>query len=121
MTPPPPNYCRAVYDDVGVRWNFGVGLITITASHETCSARCTRYSAPEYLGGCKGYMTGMYYGMLFCRSYGGNVRSTPCAPWAHPSEPGYFSGALGSTDPRTNNVNVGGNYCQNTTFVPTGR
>ena len=66
-------------------------------------------------------MSGMYFGMLFCRSYGGERRSTPCAPWAHPSQSGISSGALGSTHPRTNAVNVGGNCCSNMTFVPTGR
>jgi len=113
------NYCEAGYDDIGVRWNYAIGKITITATHETCSARCTQYAGREFLGGCKGFMTGMYSGMLFCRSYGGNFRTTPCAPWAHPSHAGMYSGALGWVDPRTNTQNVGGRCCQNITFVPT--
>ena len=68
-------------------------------------------------GGCKGYQTGMYYGMLYCRSYGYNVRTTPCAAWAHPSDPGINSGALGSTHAQTEVVNIGGNCCSNSTFV----
>ena len=104
-----------------MRWNWAIGKIVVKATHEECSARCTQFSGPQYLGGCKGYMTGMYFGMLFCRSYGGQRRDQVCAPWAHPSQPGYFSGALGSTDPRTNAVNVGGNCCTNMTFVPPGR
>ena len=35
-----------------------------------------QYSAPQFNGGCKGYRTGMYAGMLFCRSYGVRVRTT---------------------------------------------
>ena len=64
-------------------------------------------------------MTGMYYGVLFCRAYGGQVRNQPCASFAHPSHPGFGSGVLGSINGRTFNVNIGGNCCQNTTFVPT--
>ena len=62
-------------------------------------------------------MTGMYFGMLFCRSYGGELRTTPCAPWAIPTSPGTGSGGLGYTHPRTNMVNIGGNCCSNSTFV----
>ena len=116
-TPAPATYCREGYGDYGVWYNWGIGKITIATSHEACSARCTQYSAPQYLGGCKGYMTGMYYGMLYCRSYGGNLRTTGCAPWAVPTNPGEQSGALGSVHPRTNTVNFGGNCCSNSTFV----
>ena len=118
-TPAPTNYCRAGYEDIGVRWNWALGKITIEESHEECNDRCNTYSGPQYKGGCKGYMSGMYFGMLFCRSYGGNFRSTPCAHFANPSSPGINSGALGSTHNRTNTVNVGGECCQNMTFVPT--
>ena len=118
-TPAPTNYCRAGYEDIGVRWNWALGKITIEASHEACNARCNTYSGPQFKGGCKGYMSGMYFGMLFCRSYGGQRRSQPCAHFAHPSSPGINSGALGSTNNRTNTVNVGGECCQNMTFVPT--
>ena len=110
-------YCQAGYEDYGVRYNAPLGQITIASSHAACSARCTEYSAPMWNGGCKGYQTGMYFGMLYCRSYGYNVRTTPCAPWAHPSNPGYESGTIGSTHARTNVVNVGGNCCSNRTFV----
>ena len=104
-----------------MRWNQPLGRITTAQTHEACSARCTQYSGPEFMGGCKGYMTGMYFGMLYCRSYGGPTRSMGCASFSQPSNQGLFSGELGSTHPRTNNVNVGGNCCQNMTFVPTGR
>ena len=110
-------YCQEGYADYGVRYNWAIGKITITASHEACSARCTQYSGPQYLGGCKAYQTGMYYGMLFCRSYGGSFRTTGCASWANPTHPGVGSGALGDTHPRTNTVNIGGNCCSNSTFV----
>jgi cullin-associated NEDD8-dissociated protein 1 len=120
-SPAPTNYCPAGYDDIGVRWEWGLGRVVVTTTHDVCSARCTEYSAAIWNGGCKGYMTGMYAGMLFCRSYGGNVRTRPCAPWARPSHPGQFSGALGSIHPRTNFVNIGGHCCQNMSFVPAGR
>ena len=116
-TPAPVTYCQEGYDDYGVRYNWGIGKITIATSHEACSARCSRYSGPEYNGGCKAYQTGMYFGFLYCRSYGGNLRTTVCAPWAVPTNSGYSSGALGSRDGQTGNVNVGGNCCSNTTFV----
>ena len=64
------------------------------------------------MGGCRGYQSGMYYRMIFCRSYGGNYRSIPCAIWANPSHSGYYSGEIGTDN------NVGGNCCQNITFVP---
>ena len=116
-TPAPTSYCPAGYDDVGVRWNWGLGKVTIATSHQACADRCNQYSAPQYMGGCKGYQTGMYFGMLYCRSYGGEVRTTPCAWWALPTSPGVGSGELGSTNPRTNQVNNGGNCCSNATFA----
>ena len=116
-TAPPTNYCQEGYADYGVRYNHGLGKITIVSSHEACSARCTQYSGPEFSGGCKGYQSGMFFGMLYCRSYGGQRRDQQCAPFAHPSHPGQFSGELGSTDARTNMVNIGGNCCSNSTFV----
>ena len=114
---PTPPYCREGYGDYGVRYNWGIGKITIATSHEVCSARCTQYSGPQYSGGCKGYMTGMYYGMLFCRAYGGDHRTQPCAPWAKPGHAGVGSGAVGYTHPTTNQENIGGNCCSNSTFV----
>jgi len=118
-TTAPTTYCRAGYDDVGVRWNSGLGRITITTTHEACSARCTKFSGPQFRGGCKGYMTGMYYGMIYCRSYGGARRAMPCPAFAHPSHPGMYSGALGSIHPQSGQRNLGGNCCSNMTFVPT--
>ena len=100
-----------------MRYTAGLGRITIVYSHEACSARCTQYSDPQFSGGCKGYQTGMYFGMLFCRSYGRAIRATGCADWAHPSNKGAFSGELGSTNARTTMVNIGGNCCSNITFV----
>ena len=114
---PPSNYCLDGYDDYGVRYNWGLGQITIVFTHEQCSARCSLYSAPRFSGGCKAYMTGMYFGMLFCRSYGGNFRTEPCASWAVPTNPGVGSGALGVVHPQTNQRNIGGNCCTNATFV----
>ena len=61
-------------------------------------------------------MTGMYYGMLYCMAYGGNVMAFDCAPFAHPSNPGLRSGELGSINARTNVRNIGGNCCQNRSF-----
>jgi hypothetical protein len=112
-----PDYCPCGYHDYGVRYNDGLGKITIEASHQACADRCTKYSGAEYSGGCKGYMTGMYFGMLFCRSYGRNVRTTPCAWWAHPNSVGIDSGALGDNHTRTGMFNIGGNCCSNITFV----
>ena len=111
------SYCPTGYDDYGVRYNWGLGRITIVSTHDQCSARCTQYSAPQFSGGCKAYMTGMYFGMLFCRSYGGDVRTQPCALWAKPGDRGVGSGLIGSVHPRTNQENIGGNCCSNSTFV----
>ena len=112
-----PGYCPAGYGDFGTRFNWGLGRITIVATHEQCSDRCTQFSAPQFMGGCKGYMTGMYFGMLFCRSYGGNYMSQPCAAWATPTNPGVGSGALGGVNERTGQLNIGGNCCSNVTQV----
>ena len=111
------NYCQDGYADCGIRYNLALGRITIVARHEECSARCTQYSGAQWSGGCKGYMTGMYMGMLFCRSYGGGRRDQACASWASPLHPGMYSGPIGFTHLRTNTVNVGGNCCTNVTFV----
>jgi len=110
-------YCPEGYGDYGKRFNQALGRIIVAPTHEACGDRCTEYSGPQYAGGCRGYMTGMYAGMLFCRSYGGQRQDQPCAPFAHPREKGQFSGRLGSTHERTFNVNIGGNCCMNTTFV----
>ena len=111
------NYCREGYDDYGVRYNWGLGKITIVTTHQECSDRCTQFSGRQFSGGCKAYMTGMYFGMLFCRSYGGDFRTQPCAAWASPANKGIGSGALGSIHPMTGQFNFGGNCCSNTTFV----
>ena len=63
---------------------MGMGRITIVHFDEECSNRCALYSGVQYNGGCKGYMTGMYFGMKFCRSYGGNAQTQRCASWANP-------------------------------------
>ena len=111
------DYCPEGYGDYGVRWNYGLGRVILVSSHDACAARCTQYSAPQFTGGCKAYMTGMYFGMLYCRSYGGNFRTVNCAPWAVPTDPGLNSGELGSFNERTGRTNLGGNCCSNTTFV----
>jgi len=113
----PSNYCLEGYDDYGVRFNWALGRITIAFTHQQCSDRCSQYSAPQFNGGCKAYMTGMYFGMLFCRSYGGDLMTQPCAPWAKPGQRGVGSGAVGSVHPRTTQENIGGNCCSNSTFV----
>ena len=111
------NYCLDGYADYGTRYNWGMGRITIVTTHKQCSDRCTEFSGAQFSGGCKAYMTGMYFGMLFCRSYGGNFRTQPCAPWAIPTDPGEGSGQLGSVHAFTNQENIGGNCCSNSTFV----
>ena len=117
LTPTVNDYCMAGYGDYGTRYNWGLGKIMIVTTHKQCSDRCTQFSGPQFSGGCKAYMTGMYYGMLFCRSYGGNFRTEPCPSWAIPTNPGVGSGALGSLHPSTNQENLGGNCCSNSTFV----
>jgi len=112
-----PNYCPDGYDDVGTRYNWALGRITIVFTHEQCSDRCTQFSAPQFNGGCKAYMTGMYFGMLFCRSYGGNFRTMPCPTWGHPNNAGIGSGGLGVVHRITGQQNLGGNCCSNMTFV----
>ena len=107
------NYCLEGYADYGTRYNAPLGRVSIVYTHEQCSARCTQYSGPQFAGGCKGYMTGMYFGMLFCRSYGRNWRSKPCATWAHQSNKGTYSGELGSIHPRSGQLNLGGSCCTN--------
>ena len=62
-------------------------------------------------------MSGMYYGMVFCRSYGGEGMGTACADFADPNHPGTFSGELGEIHPRSGQRNIGGNCCSNITFV----
>ena len=120
-TPPPTgnsySYCPVGYNDYRKRFDRGVGQITIVSHHSTCAARCTQYSDPSFGGGCKSYMTGMYYGMVFCRSYTGNSMTTPCAAWAVPWHPGAFSGGLGTVNYRTGQTNIGGNCCTRTAAV----
>ena len=111
------DYCPCGYHDYGVRYSRALGRITIVRSHQQCADRCTTFSGPEYSGGCRGFMTGMYINMLFCRSYGSETRETTCAFWANPTHPGQFSGPLGSIRPHTHQENVGGNCCSNSTFV----
>ena len=115
--PAPTDYCPVGYSDYGTRYDWGLGSIVITDTHQACSERCTAFSHPRYMGGCKAYQTGTYYGMLYCRSYGGNLRTRSCASWANPMHRGTNSGALGSRHAQTNQVNVGGNCCSNTTSV----
>jgi len=111
------NYCPEGYGDYGTRFNWGLGRITVVGGHAECAARCTQYSEARYNGGCKGYMTGMYTGMVFCRSYGGRNRTQPCASWAVPWNKGVFSGELGTVHPRSGQRNIGGNCCSNSTMV----
>ena len=120
--PPTPSptrhaYCPAEYADYGVRFNIGMGRITVVNGHAACAARCTQYADNRYSGGCKGYMSGMYFGMVFCRSYGGNYRTMPCAPWAVPWHKGVFSGEVGTIDPLSGQRNIGGNCCTRTSSV----
>ena len=103
--------CPTGYGDHGTRFNRGLGRITVVQNHQQCADRCTQYAGAQYMGGCKGYMTGMYFGMLFCRSYGGNYVTAACAPWAVPWHPGAFSGELGTIHRQTGQTNVGGNCC----------
>jgi hypothetical protein len=111
------SYCPAGHGDYGTRFNQGLGRITVVQNHQQCADRCTQYAGAQYMGGCKGYMTGMYFGMVFCRSYGGNLRTVTCAPWAVPWHKGEFSGELGAVFYQTGQTNVGGNCC--TRMIPT--
>ena len=104
------------YGSRKLRFNWGLGRITVVRSHAECADRCQKFSSEQFDGGCKAYMTGMYYGMLLCRSYGGRYMTSTCPPWAVPTSPGFVSGALGSTHWRTGQPNVGGNCCVNATF-----
>jgi len=116
-TPPPAVvYCPQGYSDFGTRYNWGLGKVVIVRTHQECSDRCTRYSGPQYNGGCKAYMSGMYFGMLFCRSYGGASSTFRCAQFAHPTDRGMDSGPIGYIHPQTGQRNLGGNCCTNTTF-----
>ena len=114
---PAPTYCPEGYADYETRFNLGVGRITVVISGVECAARCTQFSGPQFSGGCRGYQTGMYYGMVFCRSYGANRRTERCATWANPSHPGLFSGQIGSVHHYSGRRNVGGSCCSNITFV----
>jgi len=126
-TPPPtcalasssaaPDYCPCGYHDYGVRYSKPLGRITIVKTHQQCADRCSTFSGPEYAGGCKGYLTGMYTGVLWCRSYGSVDHTITCPFWAKPDHPGQFSGALDSFRPVTGQKNIGGNCCSNITFV----
>jgi hypothetical protein len=111
------SYCPAGYGDYGTRFNQGLGRITVVQNHQQCADRCTQYAGAQWMGGCKGYMTGMYFGMVFCRSYGGNLRTVTCAPWAVPWHKGAFSGELGAVHHRTGQTNIGGNCCTRTSSV----
>lgn len=108
---PHASYCPDGYADLTQRFDWPLGKIVIVDNVEQCSARCDQYSGERWNGGCKGYQTGFYFGMQYCRSYGGNVKARPCAPWANPNVGGISSGALGSVHPRTNRVIVGGSCC----------
>ena len=110
-------YCPAGYTDLPERFNQGLGRITVVSTHQQCADRCTQFSAPQFNGGCKAYMTGMYIGMLYCRSYGGDVRTGACASWATSAHPGFFSGQIGSVHPNTNQENIGGNCCTRITAL----
>ena len=111
------DFCPCGYHDYGVRYNLGLGRITVVVSHRQCADRCTTFSGPQFAGGCKGFMTGMYMNMVFCRSYGSRRIATPCPAWANPSNPGQYSGPLGRVSSVTGQENIGGNCCSNTTFV----
>ena len=113
-------YCPAGYTNITHRFNLGLGKIIIVTEHQHCADRCAQFSGEQFMGGCKGYVSGMYMGMLFCRSYGGNLPpSRPCPSWGVPWSPGLFSGGLGSKDARTNQVNVGGQCCVRIAALPT--
>ena len=87
-TPAPTTYCPAGYTDAPQRFNWGLGKIVIAENHQACADRCTRFSGAQWDGGCKGYQTGTYFGMLLCKSYGGQLQVENCAPWAVPEAGG---------------------------------
>lgn len=97
--------------DADTRYNWGLGAIRIVHTHQECAERCTRFAGVQFNGGCKSFQTGMYFGSLLCRSYGGNFKSTPCASWAKPDNAGYNSGTLGDVMPGTGQANIGGSCC----------
>jgi hypothetical protein len=105
------SYCPDGYADLPQRFDQPLGRVIIVDSVSECSARCDQYSGERWNGGCKGYQTGFYYGMQYCRSYGGNVKARTCANWANPNTAGINSGALGSVHPRTQRLIVGGSCC----------
>lgn len=59
----------------------------------------------------------MYWGSLYCRSYGGSSYSTACAGWAFPTNPGMYSGALNTIHQATGQRNIGGSCCTNNTWL----
>ena len=105
------NYCPDGYTNRDTRHDRAQGRITVVTTHQECADRCTTFAGAQYNGGCKGFQTGMFDGMLLCKSYGGSVRSTDCASWAYPDDPGTASGNLGTVFAATNQLNVGGNCC----------
>jgi hypothetical protein len=115
--PAPDDSCPEGYGDYGLRHNAALGSTVIVTSHEQCKARCDMFADPIYNGGCKGYQSGMMYGMLYCNCYGGTSYSINCAWWAHKDQPGMNSGALGEIHPRTGQLNDGGRCCSRTAAV----
>lgn len=109
--------CPEGYGDYGLRHNAALGSTVIVTSHEQCKARCEMFSAPIYNGGCKSYQSGMMYGLLYCKSYGGTSYATNCAWWAHKDQPGMRSGALGDINENTGQLNDGGRCCSRTAAV----
>jgi len=119
--------CLPGYQNYGLRWARALGRIEIVTSHKACSARCTQYSDRQYAGGCKGFMTGMYDGYLYCKTYGSyssaTLKESPnkkCAWFAEQYSPGHNSGELGEVHPRTFQQNLGGRCCMNVTFADGG-
>lgn len=114
------DYCPAGYRNYPTRYNQALGRIVIVLAHEECAARCTTYSGRQWRGGCRGYMTGMYFGFLYCRSYGSVSHTTACASWAAPGQVGLRSGTIGSIHARTGQRNVGGQCCSNANWRECG-
>jgi len=85
---PIPDYCPPGYVNSPKRYATEMGRIVRVQTNEECSDRCNQYSGARFNGGCKGYMTGMYFGVKLCRSYGGRAQSANCALWANPSMDG---------------------------------